>query len=187
MSLSRRFLLLLLLVISLGCAVSSDHPVSSLEESAPMPEELLGTWHIVEVAGIDVGSDDDSRLSFERDVGGFLTYELTQRGATVKRTASLAAVGGRLILSMPSDLDDGTWGFACLSLDEAMDELRIYFLTHAAVVRGIRAGVVAGEVHDFDQQELAHLTASTAELIAYFRSHPESFADRVAVLRKQAG
>lgn len=182
-----RLLVPLLLVVAVSCAVSSEHPVSRLEESAPIPEELVGSWYFVEIAGVAVDSDDGSRLSFESDTDGSLKYELTQRGATTQRTASLASVGGRMILSMASDLDDGTWAFASLSLNEAMDELTIAFLAHAAVVRDIRAGAIAGEVYEFDQQELARLTASTAELRGYFASHPEAFADRVAILKRQAG
>jgi hypothetical protein len=178
--------LTLLFVVANNCAVSSDHPVSRLEESETVPDRLLGTWKLVEVAGIPAGSDGASQLSFERDASGFLKYTLTERDAAIERNASLATIGGRMILSMPPEVGEESWGLALLSFDEATQELTISFLGHAELVRDIRAGVVAGEVYQFDQRELAHLTASTAELRAYLAVHQASFSDRIAVLNKQA-
>lgn len=181
---SLRALLAVFALLTLSCVVTSDSPVSHLEESEAIPAYLDGTWDVIEVAGLDA-HDDDSHITFERVPGGPLRYTLTEGGSTLHRSASLVAVGGLTILSLAPDDEDGDWSFASIVHDEANQELTIAFLGHAEVVRDIRLGHVPGEVYEFDDRELAHLTGSSAELRSYLAAHPEVFSDRIAVLRKR--
>ena len=174
-----------LFALTLSCVVTSDSPVSQLEDSEAIPAYLEGAWDFTEIAGLDAWGLD-SHVTFERVLGGPPRYTLTEGGSTLQRSASVATVGNLTILSLAPDNEEANWSFASISYDEPNQELTIAFLGHAEVVRDIRAGVVAGEVHEFDQQELAHLSASSAELRSYFAAHPDAFSDRIAILKKRS-
>lgn len=179
-----RLLQLVILLAASGCAVSADHPLALPEDSELIPEYLLSAWDFVEIAGLNA-EDKDGGVILERNADGSLKILVTETALTVERRASLVTVSDRIILSIVPHEGEEAWGFVSLAFDEGSQKLTLSLLGHLNVVRDIRLGLVAGEVYQFDQQELAHLSASSEQLRAYFAAHGEAFSDRIAVLRKR--
>lgn len=179
-----RLLQVAVMLAASGCAVSSDHPLLRLDESEPVPEYLLGAWDFVEIVGLNA-EDRPYGMTLDRNVDGSLKILLTEPAGTVETHASLATVGGLKILSIAPREGDETWGFGTIGFDEATQTLTLTFLGHAEVARDIRLGLVAGEIYQFDQEELARLNASPEQLRTYFAAHGEAFNDPVIVLKKR--
>jgi hypothetical protein len=181
----RWLLPMVVLFAASGCAVTSDHPLSQLEDSESIPGYLLGVWDFVEIAGLDT-EGSDGEVIFGPNADGSIKTVVADGTGTAERSASLATVGNSKILSLAPDEGENHWGFASLSFNEATQKLTIKFLGHAEVVRDIRLGLVAGEVYQFDGADLAHLKASPEQLRTYFGAHGDAFSDRIAVLKKRS-
>jgi len=180
---ARRLPMLFVLVAICGCAVTSTNPVTPLEGSDPIPDYLLGTWDYVELASLSA-EGKEGELDLTRSSDGTLDFVLREQSGTVAGRASFAIVGDLQIVSMPPEGGQGNWAIAALSFDATAQKLTLAFLSHREVVEDIKQGSVQGEVFFFDDQELAHLTASSVQLRAYFVEHGDVFTDRIAVFRK---
>lgn len=180
---ARRLPMLFVFVVMCGCIVTSSSPVASLEDSDPIPDYLLGSWDYVELASLSAEGKEGG-LDLTRNSDGTLGFVLRDQSGALEGRASFAIVGDLQIVSIPAEGEQGDWTIAALSFDGTAQELTVAYLGHREVAEDIKEGSVQGEVYFFDDREMAHLTASSDELRAYFAEHGDVFSDRIAVFRK---
>jgi hypothetical protein len=167
-----------------GCTVGSENPLASLAESEAIPEFLLGSWEFVEIARLDAASKPGG-VVVEPAADGSLRILLTENASTTELSASLVTVGSLQVLSIAPQPGEDRWTLAAIAFDEPTQRLTLNLLHHAVVVEDIQLGRVQGEVYPFDEEDLAGLTASPAQLRTYLAAHGEAaFSDRMMILRK---
>ena len=184
-SMIRSIALLPMMLALVCCSMSSENPVSSIEESAPIPDYLVGIWHFAEIVGLDA-SEKEAEIVLSRNDDGSLKVTMHEEGEILEWNASLANVGGLTVVSNEPLGFGSTWVIVSVSFDEENQELNILSLSEEDVIEDVRQGIVAGTVEESDERESAALTATSAELRSYLEQHGDRFTVPYAILKKQS-
>lgn len=179
------FLAALFVLALSGCTVSSRNPLAGLADSEEVPQYLLGSWSFVELATLDAAGKPGG-IDLQAAADGSLRILLTENAGTLALSASLATVGGLQILSIAPQPSEERWMLASLVFDEPTQQLTVNLLHQAVVLEDIQLGRVQGEIYQFDQADMANLTASPEQLRTYIAAHGEAaFSDRMMIVEKQ--
>ncbi len=160
-----------------GClSVSSNNAVEPDPSSPASFDQLLGDWRLASSAHSLAGRSVTLAKEGDEFVG---TYRGPGKPTTGKVILAVLS-GGQTVVSF--EAEPGLWVIGSVEAGPTSNTITVRMLDGDRVEADVDGSSVAGEVAALDQtQNLVLLTASGAELRAYFEANPQALAGERSV------